>query len=326
MKKIISTLSLITVISIMSACSNTTSSLTLPESIKVNATKLYPEGISYADKIFYLGSLYQGKIVSVDMKGDIKAFVEDDALVSVVGIKVDKMNNRLIACNSDGGFGQKSSDATKGHLAKVMIYDLTSGKRLQSIDLSKLYQGGHFVNDLTLDDAGNIYVTDSFSPVIYKIDNTAKASILVENKEFKAPQGSFGLNGIVYHDGYLITGRADIGQLYKVPLDNPQNITAITLDKEVHSLDGLLLAKDGSLILVSNNFAGAPFDEAVYKIQSTDNWKSASVVAKQKIEGNVFPTTLTEVGESIYVNYSHIPALITNTTPIDQFKIQKIHF
>ena len=76
--------------------------------------------------------------------------------------------------------------------------------------------------------------------------------------------------------------------------------------------------------MVSNNFANAPFDEAVYKIQSTDNWESGKIRSVKKIEGGVFPTTLTEVGDSVYVNYSYLPDLIMSRPSINQFKIQKI--
>ena len=322
MKKII--LSTTLVIGLMSGCSSNH----LVNSIEINSPKLYPEGISYSTKKerFFLGSYYHGSIISVDGKGNIKEFVNDQELVSVIGIKVDQKRDRVIVCNSDSGFGKKSSEVSIGKLAQIRIYDLDSGKLQETIDLSHLYQGGHFVNDLTIDLDGNIYVTDSFSPVIYKIDTKAKASILTQSEVFQAPQGSFGLNGIVYLDEYLIVAKANEGKLYKVSLKNPQDIQEILLDKRINSIDGLLLQKDNALILVSNNFANAPFDEAVYKIQSTDNWESGKVKAVKKIEGEVFPTTLTEVADSIYVNYSYLPDLIMDKPTVAQFKIQKITF
>jgi hypothetical protein len=49
-------------------------------------------------------------------------------------------------------------------------------------------------NDLTFDTAGNIYITDSFSPVIYKVDTDYKVSILIQDPAF-AGEG-FNLNRI----------------------------------------------------------------------------------------------------------------------------------
>jgi len=324
MKKIILTVSFIAVSAMISGCTTTS----LPSSIEVNAPKLHPEGITYHDKSkrFFLSSIYEGKIISVNHEGVIKEFAKDESLVSTIGMHVDKKNNRLVVCNSDSGFGVKSTKETTGRLAQVLMYDLSTGDKLQTVDLASLYQGGHFANDLTFDEVGNIYVTDSFSPVIYKIDTKGVPSILLENELFRAPQGSFGLNGIVYHDNFLIVARADVGKLYKVPLDNPNNIKEIVLDGVVNSVDGLLLQKDKSLILVSNNFSAAPFDEAVYKIQTTDNWNSGSIKAVRKIKGNVFPTTVTEVGDSVFVNYSYLPDLVMKKPDVAQFKIQRIEF
>ncbi len=324
MKKTILALSFIAVSVMMSGCSTTS----LPNSIEVNAPKLHPEGITYHDKSkkFFLSSIYEGKIISVNHQGEIEEFAKDASLVSIIGMHVDKKNNRLVVCNSDSGFGVKSTKETTGRLAQVLMYDLSTGKKLQTVDLGSLYQGGHFANDLTFDEVGNIYVTDSFSPVVYKIDTDGTPSLLVESELFRAPGGSFGLNGIVYHDSFLIVARADVGKLYKVALDNPKDIKEIVLDGVVNSVDGLLLQKDNSLILVSNNFAGVSFDEAVYKIQTTDNWDSGSIKAVRKIEGNVFPTTVTEVEGTVFVNYSYLPDLVMKKPEVQQFKIQKIAF
>jgi hypothetical protein len=322
MKKTILTLSFIAVSAMISGCSTTS----LPNSIEVNAAKLHPEGITYHDKHFYLSSIYEGKIVSVDFEGEVKEFAQDDSLVSVIGMHVDKKNGTLVVCNSDSGFGKKSSDATKGRLAELVTYDLKSGKKLRRVSLASLYQGGHFANDFTFDDNGNIYVTDSFSPVIYKVDSKGTATLFATSALFKAPQGSFGLNGIVYHDKHLIVGRADVGKLYKVSLSDATKIEEVLVEGMVNSIDGLLLQKDGSLIVVSNNFTGEGFGEAVYKLRTRDGWHSASIVGEQKIEGGVFPTTVTEVDGAVYVNYSYLPDLVMKKPQVQAFKIQKIDF
>lgn len=325
MKNSIITVSIITLLTLATGC-NSSSAQKLPSQISVNLPEFYPEGITYYNNKFYLGSYYKGKIISVDFKGNVKEFTNDNTLVSVIGIHVDKERGELIVCNSDSGFGKKSSDETNGQLAEVVFFDLSNGKKLRTIDLSNLYEGGHFLNDSTIDSEGNIYVTNSFSPVIYKIDTKGKASIFSENTLFKAPEGRFGLNGIVYSKGYLIVGRADTGKLYKVSLDNPSDVKEIILKQSVNSLDGLLLQDKNTLILVSNNFTGAPFDEAVYKIVTKDDWKTAKIKAIKKIEGKVFPTTVAKVNGVIYVNQSHLPVLVMKMPPVQQFQIKKVDF
>lgn len=298
----------------------------LPNTILLKEEALHPEGIIYSDanKKTYVSSYFKGKIVTVDLDGNMTDFVSDENLVAVVGMTIDNTKNRLLVCNSNSGLSLKSKKETIGRLAEVIAYDLTTGEKIKMFDLASLHQGGHFLNDITTDGHGNVFVTDSFSPVIYKIDANDNASVFVNNKLFEVPQGAFGLNGIVYHnDGYLITGM--FGKLYKIAIDNPDNIQEITLDKPINSLDGLLLLDDNTLALASNYFMGPKFDEAIYKIETTDNWTSAKVAsAFTNLEG-VFPTTLTKINNDVYVSYGYFGDLVNpESEPNDNFKLQKI--
>jgi sugar lactone lactonase YvrE len=302
----------------------------IPNSYALKELALHPEGIVYsnATEKTYVGSYFKGKIVTVDLNGKMSDFITDETLVAVVGLTVDAKNNRLLVCNSDAGISKKSGKTTTGQLAQVIAYDLTTGKKMKTIDLSKLFPGGHFLNDLVLDAKGNIYVTDSFSPVIYKIDANDTPSILLSNDQFKVPQGTFGLNGIVYHkDNYLIVGRSFGGKIYKVALDNSKKVTEIKLDKNVNSLDGLLLTDANTLVLVSNYFAGPKFDEAIYKIETSDNWLTANVTSTFTALDGKYPTTLTEINDNLFVNFGYFPELVNpNSAPNDSFKLQKVKF
>jgi len=336
MKKIISKTALVLFISlIVISCNNdddyrASNLAELPDSILLQETSLYPEGIVYDEvsQKTFIGSYYKGKIETVDINGNLNDFIIDEALVAVVGLAIDYNNNRLLVCNSDTGISLKSDPSTTGQLAEVIAYDLTTGAKLNTFDLSGLYTGGHFLNDLVLDANGNIYVTDSFSPVIYKIDTNNNPSVLVSNSIFEVPQGTFGLNGIVYHpDNYLIVGKAFGGILYKIPLNNPSDVQEITLSVSVNSLDGLLLLDDNTLALVSNNFTGAPFDEAVYKIETSNNWSSGNITNTFTNLYGAYPTTLTEISNTLFVNFGYFPELIDpNSAPNDGFKLQQIKF
>ncbi len=315
---------------IFSCKKDDTNSEELPNIILLKETSLYPEGIVYSNskQKTYVGSYYKGKIITVDLSGNMTDFVVDNSLVAVVGMAIDETNNRLLVCNSDAGISLKSDNTTIGQLAEVIIYDLTSGEKIKTIDLSGLYAGGHFLNDLVLDNNGNVYVTDSFSPVIYKIDTNDNPSVFVTNTIFEVPQGTFGLNGIVYHpDNYLIVGKAFGGLLYKVPLDDTNNIQEITLNTSVNSLDGLLLTDSNTLMLVSNYFAGPKFDEVLYKIETTNSWTSGNIMNTFTALEGKYPTTLTEIKDELFVNFGYFPELVDpNSAPHDNFKLQKVEF
>jgi sugar lactone lactonase YvrE len=305
-----------------------------PEAPAPNVTlleeSLHPEGIIYSaeqQKIF-AGSYYKGKIVSVDLDGNMQDFAQDGGLVAVVGLDIDPNANLLLACNSDAGISMKSDASTTGQLAEIVYYDLNTGVKVKTVDLSNLYAGGHFLNDLCIDDAGNVYVTDSFSAVIYKIDTEGNTSVLTSNAAFQAPQGAFGLNGIVYHPGdFLIAGVTYNGTLFKIPLDNPSAVQEIAVNGSVNSLDGLLLTENNTLILISNNFTGDPFEEAVYELNSVDEWSSASIGEVFTDLAGTFPTTATKVNNDIYVNHAYFPDMVNPATqPVDEFIIQRITF
>ena len=69
----------------------------------------------------------------------------------------------------------KTSPKTQKKIARLLAFDLATGKKQHAVELDKLVEGQHFCNDMTIDGDGNVFVTDSFSPVIYRVDPKYKA-------------------------------------------------------------------------------------------------------------------------------------------------------
>ena len=300
----------------------------IPTEITFEQENLFPEDLAYDHKTksFLVGSLSQGNISRVYRNGTVETFIEDDALISSIGILIDKKRQRLIVCNSDPGVGTRSAPETVGKLAAVLFYDLKSGEKIMEVNLGKLQEGSHFANDLTLDHHGNVYVTDSFSPLIYKVTPEGEASIFLQSDEFNVNPGEFGMNGLVYHPhGFLIVAKYNEARLFKVPIHNPEAFAEIEIEnKNFNTIDGLLLMNNRTLALVNNGFEEDEYADGVYKLKSKDQWNSARS-KKFFVTGPAFPTTVEKVGKNLFVIHAKLNKLFSGQSA-SEFKIQKVVF
>lgn len=317
------------VATLATACSNdddTDSTPALPEQVSFTQAGLYPEGVEYDSRgqRFLVSSQTRGAIGQVQDDGTYRVFADDPVLVSTIGMRIDENRRQLLVAVSDPGYNStRTTPATQRKLAGLAIFNLTSGQRVAYLDLAALRPGqNHFANDIAVDAQGNIYITDSFSPIIYKIDTQGTPSVFLENAQLGAPAGAFGLNGIVYHpDGYLLVAKSNEGVLFKVPLSNPAAFTKVATGQSLQGADGLLLQDNTTLQVVTNAQA------KVYRLTSPDAWASATVSGTFTTPPQ-YPTTLARrQGASSYVLYSNLNALQANQNPpVSQFSITQVKF
>jgi sugar lactone lactonase YvrE len=228
------------------------------QALVVHRPALYPETIEYnsKDDKFLLSSFRDGAIYEVDRAGSASLLVDDPRLCSVLGIAIDAPRGRLWAVNSDLGASVKPSGAGPKKLAAVGVYDLTTGRAIDYIDLAPLADGPHLMNGIAVDAAGNAYVTDSFSPIIYKVDPEGHASIFLRNERFAGE--AINLNGVVAHpDGYLLVIKKSDGALFKVPLAQPTQFSQVSVGTPFVGGDGLTLVGKKDLVLIANRTPGA---------------------------------------------------------------------
>ncbi|GAB3553881.1 SMP-30/gluconolactonase/LRE family protein [Spirosoma fluminis] len=264
-----------------------------PERINFIAERQYPEGITYSAQLgkFLVTSVTQGKIGTVDTDGRYEDLLSDPALISCNGIKV--ADGRVLVCNNDQGASDKSTPQTIRQTAELVVFNLNTRQLERRIDLDALLPAAepNFANDLTLAPDGTVYVTDSFSPVIYKVTPSGEASVLVrDDMRFSSP--TFGLNGIVYHpNGYLIVANTGQGKLYKVDLQNGNAVSEITGTGALPG-DGLTLSNNDLYVVTGGG-------SRVAQVRSSDNWQTASVV-KTDENGYFQATTNVAVNGRVY--------------------------
>lgn len=280
---------------------------------------VYAEGIAWseAQQAFLVGSVRHGTVGRVSLKGEYSPLIQDSALISSVGLTVDAQRNRLWVAIGDLGAAERSSPTTQGKLAAVAAYDLRTGQRVAYHDLGAMAPGSHFANDLALDTQGNVYVTDSFSPVIYRVDTTSKATVFARSELFTGE--NFNLNGIVAHpDGYLLVNKHNSGELFRIRISEPDKVERVRLPEALNGADGMVLRDAGRLTVVQNSGVDRTLD-----LVSTDGWKTASIARTQKSLQS-FPTTAAAVGKDLYVLNSRLDTLLSADTPkVSDFVLQK---
>ncbi|EOG4615996.1 SMP-30/gluconolactonase/LRE family protein [Pseudomonas aeruginosa] len=300
----------------------------------------YPEGIAWNDRAgaFLVSSLRGGQVGLVSLDGRYTSFSSDRSLITTSGIAVDVARNRVLVCNEDVGISNKSSPSTRNRVAQVLEFDLDTGVLRHVYDFSRLISGPTLANDLTVDTQGNVYVTDSFQPQIYKIDPaTREVSVLVRSERLMpaGPAKAVGtqpyLNGIIYQpDGFLIVADYSRGLLWKVPLDAPQALAEIRLAQRLKGPDGLLLKSPTELVAVQSfpsREQGMSGD--VTLLSSSDAWASARIEAVATPPGLDGPTTATLKDGEIWVMSSRFPRLFAdpaNADRIQQFSIVRVAF
>jgi DNA-binding beta-propeller fold protein YncE len=271
----------------------------LPTEVAFTKQGLRPEGVEWdaAAGHFLVGSLNEGSVYSVADDGTLTLLVEDDDLIASAGIQLDAAGGRVLVTNSEPTvFFNPFSNG----MAFLGAYDLASGERLFYVDLGALTgdEGRHFANDIALDTEGNAYVTDSFSPIIYQVDVAGEATIFIQDDRLGSD--FLGLNGIEYmpsEDGdYLLAAVGGVKKLYKIPLDDPQNLTPVEMAEEF-SVDGMIRTPEGNLAVVANY----EDSQAILLLTSDDDFATATISGRMVTDDYATTVTVRD-GAVYYVN------------------------
>ena len=135
---------------------------------------LIPEGIAFDElkNEFYVGSTYKRKIIKIDSDGYAEDFIEeaDHGIKGVLGLEIDANRRVLWALSADIGnyMPIKNSDTTELGHSFIHQFDMDSGDLIKKFSLSSPGKN-FFLNDLTLDPSGNIFITETMGQSIYMI-------------------------------------------------------------------------------------------------------------------------------------------------------------
>lgn len=233
------------------------------DSIKTNTRiitlpgeRFFPEGITVtADGTFFAGSMEEGSIVrALPGAAQAELFIPPGAngLVSVLGLYADEARGLLWACSSDAGNGKLAGTAPVG----IKAFDLASGTPRGSYD----FPGGGFANDLTIDPAGNLYVTDSWAPRILRLPAGGNAlEEWINDPQLGAEQWS--LNGIDFdrETGVIYTVNQLASKLFRISLEpdgRAGRVTLISTSRPIRRPDGLKVIGSNTLATAEGGAGG----------------------------------------------------------------------
>jgi len=297
----------------------------IPEQIIINDPGLYPTKFDFDNNTnqFIAGSLTRSNVGHIDSEtGNYEVFVNDDALISVTEVYTDESRNRLLVSSGDFGVSENSTTETRLSYAYLGVYNLKTGEKIAGVNLHELMPADACVmaNGIAVDDDGNIYIVDTYSPVIYKVDGTTyEKSIFISDPRFITPVSvgkSPGLIGLTYVDGNLIASKEDEGILFKIPVSNPSGFTEVD-GPAFPEVKGLEITSDGNIALtISGNVT--PFS-GVKILSSDDNWNTATEVSSfEVLPAEKFPTNTAVASDGkLYVINSYLPSAFSGNLMVD---------
>ena len=265
---------------------------------RIEDRELIPEGIAYDPqaRVFYVGSTYRRKIVSVDRKGAARDFTGEaqEGLLGVVGMKVDAGRRLLWAVSTNAGGGMPGKGLGRDCLgcSAVFKYDLRTGRLIKKYALDNK-PNVHFLNDLTIDSRGNAFVTDTVTGDIYLISRTKDELELFVSLGPQAFPNGIDLSGDGRHLFVAAAGGVrviNVRDKKSRTLKLPDGVSPVVID-------GLYFYK-GSLVAVQ------PFAERRKVVRYYLDGEASAVSRVEVIEPEhplfIQPTTGVIVGRDFY--------------------------
>ena len=301
----------------------------LPNTVIIEGVAQNPEGIEFNknDNTFLLSSLNAGPIIKVNPAGTYKPFTSGEPYpMSTAGLQIDYINNRLLVAAFNGMELYDNDPATKG-TANLRIYNLETGLIEKDINLSSLIPDApaYMANDIACDKKGNVYISDWFAGVVYKVDKNGEPNVFWKN-ETGIPSGA---NGIDFHpDGYLLVSLVSVNEkglyanygLVKIPLDDPKTAKVVIIDEGYTGFDGMVIKSNGNVVGVTNN-GTTPGGNTLIELSSDNNWQSAKIINSTAIKPST-TVSITSDNLNYIINQDFSPQAATSK----KWTIERIDF
>lgn len=191
--------------------------------------------------------------------------------------------------NSPKGMGLYHHTLYVADMEKVVVVDLHQGKIVSFIEVP----GAVGLNDISIDVAGVIYVSDSKSKKVYRIKNGV-ADTYIENLK--------GPNGVLSHKNDLYV--LDAGGLYKVNADK-------SLEMIVNGMEG---GTDGIENIAGDDFIVSTWSGVIYHVNITNRTK------QMLLDGRAAKVNSADIGYNPATRTLFVPTFWKNTVAAFEVK------
>jgi hypothetical protein len=214
--------------------------------------KSFPESVtSTKDGTLYAGSFNLGGVVKASPGGKAEQFIQPGAAGSrsTLGVLADEKGGLLYVCSNDiTGFGVPGPGDTKG--AWLKVFDLASGAPKGSFGLP---DPKSLCNDIAVGSDGSAYVSDSFTPNVYRLKPGATALEAWATDPLLAPaKDGVGLDGIaVGADGNLYVTTFIPAKLFKIAVKDGKAgaVTELKTSRAIDHADAMRAFGDSFLLI-----------------------------------------------------------------------------
>jgi streptogramin lyase len=158
---------------------------------QLHDSTFWPEGIDYdpVDRSYYLAGVRHGTVARVDSSGGVTQLWPGDSLRlgAVMGVRVDR-TQRILWVTTSGVPQNATFQPRDTALASLLKVDLASGRILRVWDFP-VAPGGHVLGDLAIGPEGDIWISDSMQPVLYRLRNNTETIESYRSPLFRSLQG-----------------------------------------------------------------------------------------------------------------------------------------
>ncbi len=213
-----------------------TTPTTLTKKWEITAGLVNPESVIYDEqnKVYYVSNV-NGWDNNKDGNGFISKINEDGSMNQLKW--VDNLNDPK-------GIFLKDGYLYVADLKEIIKIDITNGSTISTFNNTN----AGMLNDITVDDNGNIYVSDWEKKVIYKVDNQGTFTTLYDGQA-----GTMKFNGLYLQDNNLIF-QNERNKLHSLDLTNN---TLSTISQDIGDnikIDGIWNYKNsGYFVSYENN-------------------------------------------------------------------------